>query len=807
MGASLPVPARNRTTQNQAIMFSNHIKVFWRHIRRQPVYAFINISGLAGGMAACMLILLFLGRELSFEDMHPEASRIVRVLTIDSALGTNNQRVGITQPAVGGNIADAMPEIEAAMRLTYQNQVLLRRGAETPVYAENLRNADPNFFDFFAFPLLAGDPQTALAEPYSLVLTRTLADNLFKGEDPMGQTLTDGNGVDYTMTGILEDLPENTHLNLDALGSLDTVRAIARANQPEGSTQPVWVDSWNMVAMPTYAKLAPGTSLEGLDERGTQFVRDNSVPANFSLTFQPLTDVHLGSTDVIFDPVQNKGDRSTVVVFAAIALLILLIAIVNYLNLSTARSTDRAREVGMRKVAGSTQQQLINQFLSESVFTALAGLMLAFVLARAALPFLNSITGANLSLTGEHLPVLLLLSAGMVLVVGVLAGLYPAFALSSFKPIAVLKGRFKTSRSGQRLRIGLVVFQFALSIALIGATGMVQKQLRYIQERDMGYDREQILLFDMTDQSMAESQQLFREQLLGHTSFTAVSQTGGVPGRTFGRTSVRPEGSSDEDIWIWSAMQAAPQTFPTFGIDIAEGRNFDAARSADAQGVVLINETAVGQLGWENPLERRIYQGPQDSTGLQVIGVVKDFNFAGIHQNIEPLIIFPMATNPGPTVVARIQAGRITDALEAAASVWATVYPDYPFEYSFLDEEFQQIYERDQTTGQVINIFATLAILIACLGLFGLASYSTSQRIKEIGVRKVLGASAPSVVKLLVFDFARWVLVANLFAWPLAWYASSRWLEGFAYRVEVDPVLLVVASVLALTISVVTVLS
>lgn len=788
-------------------MLSNHIKVFWRHIRRQPVYAFINISGLAAGMAACMLILLFLGRELSFEEMHPEANRIVRVLTIDSALGTNNQRVGITQPAVGGNIADGMPEIESALRLTFQNQMLLRRGAETPVYAENLRNADPNFFDFFAFPLLAGDPQTALVEPYSLVLTETLADNLFKGEDPMGQTLTDGNGVDYTVTGILADLPENTHLNLDALGTLETVRAIARANQPEGSTQPVWVDSWNMVAMPTYAKLAPGTTLEGLDERGTQFVRDNGVPENFALTFQPLMEVHLGSTDVIFDPVQNKGDRSTVVVFAAIALLILLIAIVNYLNLSTARSTDRAREVGMRKVAGSTQQQLVSQFLSESVFTALAGLVLAFILARVALPFLNGITGANLSMTGENLPVLLLLSVGMVLVVGVLAGLYPAFALSSFKPIAVLKGRFKTSRSGQRLRIGLVVFQFALSIALIGATGMVQKQLRYIQERDMGYDREQVLLFDMTDQSMAQQQQLFREQLLENTAFVAVSQTGGVPGRTLGRTSVRPEGSSDEDIWIWSAMQAAPATFPTFGIEMAQGRNFDTARPADAQGVVLINETAVGQLGWENPLERRIYQGPQDSTGLQVIGVVKDFNFAGIHQNIEPLIIFPMATNPGPTVVARIQPGRVTDALEAAAAVWASVYPDYPFEYTFLDEEFQQIYERDQTTGQVVNIFATLAILIACLGLFGLASYSTSQRIKEIGVRKVLGASAPSVVKLLVFDFARWVLVANLFAWPLAWYASSRWLEGFAYRVEVDPVLLVVASFVALTISVVTVLS
>lgn len=788
-------------------MLSNHFRVYWRHIRRQPVYAFINIFGLAVGMAACMLILLFLGRELSFEEMHDDAPRIARVLTIDSALGTNNQRVGITQPAIGGNIADAMPEIESALRLTYQNQVLLRRGSETPIFAENLRNADPNFFDFFDFPLLSGDPTTALQQPYSLVLTASLAESIFKGDDPMGEVLTDGNGVDYTITGVLSDLPDNTHLNLDALGSLETVRALAIANQPPGSQNPAWVDSWNMVGMPTYAKLVPGVSLTELDERGTQFIRDNGVPENFAITFQPLMDVHLGSTDVIMDPVQNKGDRSTVIVFAAIAALILLIAIVNYLNLSTARSTDRAREVGMRKVAGSTKNQLIGQFMSESVLTAFTGLVLAFVLARGALPFLNDLTGATLSMGGANLPMLLVLSLVMVIVVGVLAGLYPAFALSSFQPIAVLKGRFKTSQSGQRLRIGLVVFQFALSIALIGATGMVQKQLSFIQERDMGYDRDQALLFDMTDQSMGQSQQLFRERLEEHSAFSTVSQTGGVPGRTFGRTGLRPEGASDDDIWIWSAMQAAPATFPAFGIEIAEGRNFDAARPADEQGVVLINETAVDQLGWDNPLERRIYQGAQDSVGSQVIGVLKDFHFAGIHQNIEPLIVFPMASNPGPTVVARVLPGRIPDALAAAGSIWGEVYPDYPFEYSFLDEEFQQIYERDQTTGQMVNIFATLAILIACLGLFGLASYSTSQRIKEIGVRKVLGASAPSVVRLLVFDFAKWVLVANLFAWPLAWYVSNQWLEGFAYRVDVDPVLLIVASLVALAISVLTVLT
>jgi putative ABC transport system permease protein len=395
----------------------------------------------------------------------------------------------------------------------------------------------------------------------------------------------------------------------------------------------------------------------------------------------------------------------------------------------------------------------------------------------------------------------------LVLIAGVLAGLYPAFALARFQPIAVLKGRFKTSRNGQYVRVGLVVFQFALSIALIGTTGMVQKQLNYIQERDMGYDREQVMLLDMVDGSMAQTQDLFREELERNAAFTSVSTAGNVPGRGFGRTRVRPEGVPDEDIWIWSNMAAAPETLPALGIDMALGRNFDRNREADNQGVVIVNETAVAQLGWEDPVGRRIYIGTQDSVGTQVIGVARDFNFSGIHQPIEPLIIFPLASNPGGTVVARVQAGQVPGAVQAAEAAWRSVYPDYPFSYTFLDDEFDELYAQDRVTGRVVNVFSMLAILIACLGLFGLASYATTQRTKEIGVRKVLGASSGSIMQLLVVDFAKWVLLANVVAWPLAWIASNRWLDSFAYRVEVDWLILIGASVIALLIAVVTVLS
>lgn len=787
-------------------MFKNHVRIFFRHINRHRLYAFINISGLAVGMAACILILLFIQSEVSYENQHSKADRVHRVLTIDKALGTNNQRVGITMPAIGPALSENFAEVEDATRLTFGGQTLLRYEDRPAIYAEEMRSADANFFDFFDFPLLHGDPATALVEPFSIVLTETLARQLFENENPMGQILRDGGGNDLTVTGVLQDLPYNTHLEFDALGSIATQASQARANQPEGSTQPIWLESWQMIAMPTYVRFAEGVSSEGFDARFTQLARDNNVSENFDITLQSLSDVHLESTDIIFDPVNNKGDITNVYIFAAIALLTLLIAVVNYMNLATARSTDRAKEVGIRKVVGSVRMQLVSQFLSESILTTCLALLLAVGLAWLALPWLNSVSGASVSIGPANAGLLAAFLLTLVLLVGFLAGLYPAFALANFKPITVLKGSFKTGKQGRTLRIGLVVFQFALSIALIGTTAIVQKQLHYIQSKDMGYDREQVVLFDMLDQTMSQSLESYREALIQHSAFVSVSASGNVPGRTFGRTRVRPEGVSDEDIWIWSQFSISPETLPTLGMEMADGRNFSRDRSTDSTGVVLINETAVQQLGWDDPLHKRLYFGTQDSVGTEVIGVIKDFHFAGIHQNIEPVVIFPMNTFPGNVLAARIQPNRIADALAFAEEQWNTVYPDYPFTYTFLDEEFEQLYARDQNTGLIVNIFSGLAILIACLGLFGLASHTTAQRTKEIGVRKVLGASSGLIVRLLVMDFVRWVALANLIAWPLAWYASSIWLEGFAYRVGVDPILLLVASLIALAISVATVL-
>jgi len=788
-----------------APMLKNYIRIFLRHIKLQKTHAFINIVGLAVGMAACILIMLFVRNELSHDNMHAASDRTYRVLTIDKALGTNNQRVGITMPAIGPALPGAFPEVEDATRLTFGGRTLLRHEDEQAVYAEQMRSGEADFFEFFDFPLLTGDPQTALAEPNSIVLTETLASNLFGSDDPLGQSLRDGNGTNLTVTGVMADLPPNTHLDFDALGSIRTLETQARANQPEGSTNPIWLESWGMIAMPTYVRFADGTDVAGFDARFTQLARNNSVSENFDITLQKVSDVHLKSTDVIFDPVTSKGDLTTVYVFAAIAFVILVIAIVNYMNLATARSTDRAREVGMRKVVGSTHRQLVTQYLGESLMTTTVALLLSVGLAFLALPLLNNLGGTRLVFDAATLGLIAVALVVLLVVVGVLAGIYPAFALARFQPITVLRGSFRAGREGRRLRVGLVVFQFALSIALIGSTAIVQKQLRYIQSKDVGYDREQVIVFDMVDGTMAQNMPTFRDELMGHSAFLEAAGTGNLPGRTFGRTRVRPDGVSDEDIWIWSQLAVTPEFLPTLGMDVAEGRNFSRDRGTDSSGVAMVNETAIDLLGWEEPIGRRLYFGLQDSVGTEVVGVVRDFHFAGIHQNIEPVVIFPLLAQSGSTLAARIGAGRASDALRHAEQTWMSIFPDYPFEYSFLDEEFDALYTRDRNTGRVVNIFSGLAILIACLGLFGLASYTTTQRTKEIGVRKVMGASSQRVTWLLVTDFVRWVALASIIAWPLAWWGASRWLDGFAYRVSVDPLLLLAATTLAIGVSIATV--
>ncbi len=788
-------------------MFINYLKIAFRNIFRQKGFSFINIAGLTIGMTCCLIILLFIQYELSFETMYPDKDKIYRVLTIDKAMGTNSQRVGITVPALGPAIPEAFPEVKDFLRATQGGQVLVTYDDTPSIYLQQMYSADANFFDFFGYKLLVGDPATALKDPYTIVLTRTEEERIFGEESGMNKVVRTGDGYDLTVTGIMEDAPDNTSLSFTAVQSFATRIAQARANQPENAQQPIWIESWQMIAMPTYIRFHDNVDMTGWDEKLTQLARDNNVGENFDITLQALNDVHLRSTDIIFDgSITNKGDINNIYIFAAIAILVLVIASVNYMNLSTAKSVQRAREVGMRKVLGSDRGHLIRQFLGESLVITFISLLLVIPAAEMVLPWLNNInnTSIGLNLFGNWLVPFFLLS--LLVIVGIISGFYPALILSGYKPTTVLKGSFNSGKKGTGLRTVLVIFQFTLSIALIGSTAVVQKQLKYIKTKDIGYDREQVILFDMADNIMGQNITLFKDELAKHSAFEKVATAGNVPGRTFGRTGIIPEGASEDDIWIMSRVSFSGDTFDALGMEIVEGEKFPENMTRE-NATVIINETAVKELGWENPLEKRFFFGPGDSTGTYVSGVVKDFNFIEMHQNIEPVIIFPMIQFPGSIVVGRIAPGQVDAAMKHVEEVWKDVYPDYPLSYSFMDDEFNAIYNRDQITGSIVNIFSLLAIFIACLGLFGLASFTITQRTKEIGIRKILGASTGTIVELLTMNFMKWVLISNIIAWPLIYFGMKKWLQSFAYRTELDIGIFIIASVISILIALIAISS
>ncbi|MBN1326359.1 MAG: ABC transporter permease [Candidatus Cloacimonetes bacterium] len=786
-------------------MLKNYLIIAIRNFSRNKAFSFINILGLAIGMACCLIILLFIQYELSHENMHPDLDNIYRVLTIDKAMGTNSQRVGITIPALGPSIPETFPEVKDFIRVTRSGKLLATYEENPSVYINSLYSVDENFFDFFGFSLLEGDPFTALKEPYTVVLTKSEETRIFGDAGGLNKTISTGNGYDLTVTGIMADVPANTHLQFTALQSFATRIAQARLNQPADSTQPIWTESWQMIAMPTYIRLKDGFSSEGMDEKLTKFCREHQVKENFDITLQALNDVHLYSTDIIFDgSVRNKGDINNIYIFAAIAVLVLIIACVNYMNLSTAKSMQRAREVGIRKVVGSMRTQLVKQFICESMVITLIALILSIPLVEIVLPWMNDLGGTSINLNFLENRIALSFILLLLIVVGFISGLYPAFVLSGFKPVIVLKGSFKSGKKGTSLRTVLVIFQFTLSIALIGSTAVVQKQLKFIKNKDLGYDREQVLLFDMQDSAMYEGIELLQEELKKHGAFQKVATAGNVPGRTFGRTGINPEDATDEDIWIMSQVSLSADAIDALGMKIVSGENFLPVMNND-NFEVIINQTAARKLGWDDPIGKRFFFGPQDSLGVAVRGVVKDFHFIEMHQNIEPVIIFPLTRGPGNIVIAKIAPGQVETAMQYVKEVWQEVYPDYPLTFSFMDDEFNNIYQRDAVTGKIVNVFSGLAIFIACLGLLGLVSFTITQRRKEIGIRKTMGAPAMAIVKMLTFSFLKWVFTANLIAWPLIYFSMNKWLQNFAYRTSLDIYVLIFSSGIGILIALVTI--
>ncbi|WP_324678496.1 ABC transporter permease [Hymenobacter sp. GOD-10R] len=768
-------------------MFQNYFKIALRNLWRNKAFSAINILGLAIGIATCLLIMLFVQNELSYDRYNEKADRIVRVVFRGSVQGQKMKEANV-MPPVAQALQAEYPEVQAATRLKTDGYPRIIYGDKS-LKESNVALVDSNFFQVFTIPLLQGDPQTALVQPYTVVLSRATAHKFFGDANPIGKVLTfkDWNHS-CKVTGVFDKVPANSHFHFDIFASLSSV--------PDAKSS-----SWMISSYFTYLVLPKGYDYKKLEAKLPPMVEKYLGPQlqpalgisykqfiqkgnNLGLFLQPLTDIHLHSD--FTGNLEGDGDVRYVYIFGSIAVFMLLIACINYMNLSTAGASKRAREVGIRKVLGSLQGQLVGQFLLESILLTLVALLLALVLVNMALPVFNDLARQQLTFeltaTWWLLPSLMLFGV----LVGALAGSYPAFFLSSFNPVAVLKGKFTSGKGRLGLRSGLVVFQFCVSIVLMISTVVVYQQLQYIQHKKLGYDKEHVLVLPDA-YLLGQHAEAFRQQLLQDPRVVSVSTSGYLPaGPSFSNNFLASGDDNPTQILRMLRYEVDPEYIPTLGMKVIMGRNLSRRFSSDTAAAIL-NETAVRVFGWEkNPLGRTLTNSSNEGhrSTFRVVGVVKDFHFKSLHEPISALVM-TLGTASG-TVIVKAKATDLTGLLASMKAQWHTFAPEEPFSYSFLDERFTQTYEAEKRLGRILYIFAGLTIFVACLGLFGLATFTAEQRTKEIGIRKVLGASVTSIVALLSKDFLKLVLVANVVAWPLAWWGMHTWLQDFAYRISLN---------------------
>lgn len=785
-------------------MLQNYFKIALRNLKKNPGYSLINVAGLAIGLACCVLIFLYVQDELTFDLFHQKADRIYRLVTTQKSPEHGERHFPSGMGAVGSALAAEFPEVSQTVRLR-DRQGLGRftvRYGENRFYEGDYLVAEASFFEIFDFRLLQGDPKTALALPSSIVITEAAAKKYFGDENPVGKTLTVERFGDFKVTGLLQDPPRNSHLDFSMLLSYATLTANPRWKQ--------YSDSWESDSFITYVLMREkvdvavfNAKLAALAQKHFNAEQKNSV----QLSLQPLRDIHFHSASLEFDRNRRKGEIIYIYVFSAIALLVLLIACINYMNLATARSMQRAREIGMRKVVGARQTQLIGQFLGESLLLSCLGLFGAVVLVELILPGFNAFADKNLQLdffsNGWLLWSLFLLVVG----VGVISGSYPAFYLSQLHPSLVFKGALKSGGAAAQLRRGLVVAQFALSIIMIVSTIVAYRQLGYIRTKNLGFNQEQLVVVDINSGNTRRNFVSIKNEMIKIPSVKNVSVSSRVPGEWKNLTQIEvvPEGAAAASTHSMYFIGIDAEFLPTFEMNLAAGRNLANAMGTDTSAV-LINETAARLLGWESPLGMEL-RVPAENYRAHVVGVVKDFHFQSLHEKIAPLLLghWNNSIVAIDYFTARVNTQNLPATLAALQKVHEQFDQVTPFEYNFLDARVNDFYQTDIRIGKIFGASAALAIFIAGLGLLGLAAFSAEQRTKEIGVRKVLGASAGNIVYLLSKDFTKLVLVATVIASPLAYWALQRWLQNFAYHISLGPGTFLLAGFGALLIALLTI--
>ncbi len=789
-------------------MLKNYFKTAWRNLRKDSGFSAINIFGLAVGLATCMLIALFVIDELSYDKFNDHADRIYRVNTDIHINGTGMLGTFTPEP-MGPSLIKDYPHIDNYVRIESRQVMYVKKGNETLV-EHNVALADSSFFEVFTYPLIAGDPLTALREPHSIVITESMAKKYFGTNDVIGKDLLIDNKTNCKITGLIDVI------SAQSLFHFYFIRAYS---EDENSRSPYWLNN----NPSTYILAKPGVTAAQLDADLATSVTKYIGPQlqavvhstlddmarrgdYFKFVVIPLTQIHLYSN--IKGEFEANGNIRYIYIFTIIGMLILLVACVNFMNLSTARSSGRAKEIGVRKVLGSLRSNLVYQFLVESILTSFIALALALLIVWLAIPYFNHLAGKNITmwpiLEKNGIPVLILCSV----IVGLIAGSYPALYLSGFRPIQVLKGKLSTGFRSGWLRNTLVVFQFTTAIVLIIGTLVIYSQLNYIRNRELGYDRDQVLILKNT-YPLNDHAKEFRDEALKIPGVENGTITGFLPNAGNNNSSAyfKDAAADVSTATILSRWVIDAQYIPTLGMKLVEGRNFSPQMLTDTSAII-INETAVRYMGLKDPTHQILYtfvDNNMNKGAFRVIGVVKDFNAGSMHNKIEPLV-FHLGEDRAD-VSFRIHTGNIPDLIAKLKDQYNNTagMGGQPFVYTFMDDDFNKLYAADDQTGRIFISFAMLAICIACLGLFGLVTYAAEQRTREIGIRKVLGASLGNVFGLLSKDFLKLVLLSALIAFPLAWWAMHRWLQDFAYRTDIGWWVFVAAGLAALAITIITV--
>lgn len=772
-------------------MLKSYLTIAFRNILKNRGTSLINLLGLTIGLASCLLIFIYVRAELSFDQFHSKADDLYRIITIDEALGVTSNHVAITMPALAAQMEEEFPEVVNSCRMSgfYANQVV--KDDET-YQLDNLWLVEPSFLEMFDFELLIGDRLSAITEPNTALVSEETALRIFNKTDAVGE-IVEINELPVRITGVLANSPDNSHLQYDLVLSMTPAQTDSNRTQ--------FLNAWNRISMISYLELASDPVSTGLTDKMETMIRQHDVGDNFKVTLQALEDIHLGSSEIIFDTYNTrKSDAGYVYTLLIVAIFVLMIAAFNYMNLATARSAKRAKEVGLRKVIGARKQQLVIQFISEAVLLCLFALVIAIGIA--------GLVGEWLQLPLPSNPVLYLFNdwpflAAVILGVialGVASGSYPAFMLSSFQPVKVLKGNFGSSAKGLWLRRALVVMQFAASTAMIIGTVIVYQQLSLLQNKDKGFDPQQIVTFSLNSRAEIDQFEAFSNELDKIAGVVGIATAGSMPGQGYGRNGINPEGYPEEDVWIVSETSIDEHFIPVMGMEMAAGRNFSPEFATDSIQSVLINEAMAEALGWTGEAVGKTITAGQE---LRVAGVVKDFHFNIMKHQIEPLMMY---YNPGGNraVTLKVDTRTLSETMLEVESTWATANPGIPFEYTFFDEEFAQQFESEQYFSRLVLIFTWLAIFIACLGLLGLSAFAAEQRTKEIGVRKVLGATTGGLVQLLSRELSFLVVIAAALAIPVSWYVMSGWLENYFYRIDMPWWVFPSAIVLALMIAVLT---